>query len=50
MPERSYNKKIDHDLGIPFQDDYFYDEPEEIIQKNLVGEGESKLLEISFGG
>jgi len=36
MPEKSYNKKIDHDLGIPLQDDYFYDEPEEIIQENLV--------------
>jgi len=32
MPLKSYNKKIDHDLGIPLQDDYFYDEPEEIIE------------------
>jgi len=36
MPEKDYNKKIDHDLGIPLQDDYFYDEPEEIIQKNYI--------------
>jgi heterodisulfide reductase subunit A len=42
MPEKSYNKKIDHDLGIPLQEDYFYDEPEEIIQKNLV-ESESDI-------
>ena len=32
MPLKSYDKKIDHDLGIPLQDDYFYDEPEEIIE------------------
>jgi len=42
MPEKSYNKKIDHDLGIPLQDDYFYDEPEEIIEKNQITEGESE--------
>jgi len=36
MPEKNYNKKIDHDLGIPLQDDYFYDEPEEIIQQNFI--------------
>ena len=33
MPLKSYDKKIDHDLGIPLQDDYFYDEPEEIIEE-----------------
>jgi heterodisulfide reductase subunit A len=32
MPLKSYDKKIDHDLGIPLQDDYFYDDPEEIIE------------------
>ncbi|HEC94553.1 MAG TPA: 4Fe-4S dicluster domain-containing protein, partial [Thermoplasmatales archaeon] len=32
MPNQSYNQKIRHDLGIPLQDDYFLDEPEEIIQ------------------
>ncbi len=47
MPEKSYNKKIDHDLGIPLQDDYFYDEPEEIIETNQMGdvESEAKLSE-----
>jgi len=42
MPEKNYNKKIDHDLGVPLQEDYFYDEPEEIIQKNLA-ESETKI-------
>lgn len=42
MPEKSYNKKIDHDMGIPLQDDYFYDEPEEIIETNRMGEVESE--------
>ena len=32
MPLKSYNKKIDHDLGIPLEDDYFYEDPEEIIE------------------
>ena len=47
MPEVGYNKKIDHDLGIPLQDDYFYDEPEEIIEINQMGgvESEAKLSE-----
>ncbi|MDG6218763.1 MAG: CoB--CoM heterodisulfide reductase iron-sulfur subunit A family protein [Candidatus Thermoplasmatota archaeon] len=41
MPLKSYDKKIDHDLGIPLQDDYFYDEPEEIIEKNDMPQLES---------
>jgi len=32
MPLKNYNNKLDHDIGIPWQDDYFYDEPEEIIE------------------
>ena len=43
MPKRSYNQKIDHDLGIPLQDDYFYDEPEEVIETNQVEELESEV-------
>ena len=43
MPSKNYNHKIDHDLGIPLQDDYFYDGPEEIIQKNVTKETESKI-------
>ena len=35
MPQKDYNQKIDHDLGIPLEDDYFYEEPEEIEQKNI---------------
>lgn len=41
MPLKSYNKKIDHDLGIPLQDDYFYDEPEEIIESKSMPQLES---------
>ena len=41
MPLRSYNKKIDHDLGIPLQDDYFYDDPEEIIEEKEMSKPES---------
>ena len=41
MPLKSYNKKIDHDLGIPLQDDYFYDEPEEIIENKDMPQLES---------
>ena len=38
---KSYSKKIDHDIGIPLQDDYFYDEPEEIIQNRSMPQLES---------
>ena len=41
MPLKNYNSKMDHELGIPLQDDYFYDEPEEIIEKNSMKEIES---------
>jgi len=41
MPLKSYSKKIDHDIGIPLQDDYFYDEPEEIIQNRSMPQLES---------
>ena len=43
MPLKSYGKKIDHDIGIPLQDDYFLDEPEEIIESNEVKKIESKV-------
>ncbi|MFO7677658.1 MAG: CoB--CoM heterodisulfide reductase iron-sulfur subunit A family protein [Thermoplasmatota archaeon] len=42
MPSDNYNQKIDHDLGIPLEDDYFYDEPEQIIEKNIVKQQDSK--------
>jgi heterodisulfide reductase subunit A len=32
MPLRSYSQKIHHDSDIPLEDDYFLDEPEEIVQ------------------
>ena len=53
MPLKSYNKKIDHDLGIPLQDDYFYDEPEEIIEKKSMPKleiTEKKVKEIAKKG
>ena len=43
MPKRSYNQKIDHDLGIPLQDDYFYDAPEEVIETNQMEKVESDV-------
>ena len=41
MPLKSYNKKIDHDLGIPLEDDYFLDDPEEIIENKTMPQLES---------
>ena len=41
MPLKSYNKKIDHDLGIPLQDDYFLDDPETIIENESMPQLES---------
>ena len=53
MPLKSYENKMDHDLGIPLQDDYFYDEPEEIIERKSMPEleiTEKKLKEIAKKG
>ena len=53
MPLKTYEKKMDHDLGIPLQDDYFYDEPEEIIEKKSMPEleiTEKKVKEIAKKG
>ncbi|RLF51817.1 MAG: hypothetical protein DRN24_04285, partial [Thermoplasmata archaeon] len=36
MPLKDYNQKIDHDMGIPLYDDYFYEEPEAIIQEEAI--------------
>jgi len=47
MPLKSYNKKMDHDLGIPLQDDYFYDEPEEIIENKSTPQLESTARVVS---
>jgi len=41
MPSSDYNQKIDHDLGIPLEDDYFYNEPEEIVEVNETKESDS---------
>jgi len=47
MPSNKYNEKLDHDLGVPLQDDYFLDEPEKIIETNQVedSDSEAKLSE-----
>jgi len=47
MPLKSYDKKIDHDLGIPLQDDYFFDEPEEIIDNKSMPQLESTIRVVS---
>ena len=47
MPLNSYDKKIDHDLGIPLQDDYFYDEPEEIIEQKSMPELEDTIKTVT---
>ena len=36
MPLKNYRQKMDHDLGIPLEDDYFYNEPEEIIENKSI--------------
>jgi len=41
MPLKSYNNKLDHEIGVPLQDDYFYDEPEEIIENKSMPQLES---------
>ena len=43
MPLKTYNEKIDHDLGIPLEDDYFYDDPEEIIENKDAPQLESTI-------
>jgi len=53
MPLKSYDKKMDHDLGIPLSDDYFYDEPEEIIERKSLPEieaTEKKVKELAKKG
>ena len=43
MPLKSYSEKIDHDLGIPLEDDYFYEDPEEIIENRSESKQESTI-------
>ncbi len=43
MPLKSYSQKIYHDVGIPLQDDYFLDEPEEIVQNKSMPQLESAV-------
>ncbi len=47
MPLKTYDKKKDHDLGIPLEDDYFYDEPEEIIENKDAPQLESTVKTIT---
>jgi heterodisulfide reductase subunit A len=47
MPSKKNNQKIDHDLGIPLCDDYFFDEPEAIEQEEKMPEPASTIQKIS---
>jgi heterodisulfide reductase subunit A-like polyferredoxin len=47
MPLKTYDKKKDHDLGIPLEDDYFYDEPEGIIENKDAPQLESTIKTVS---
>jgi heterodisulfide reductase subunit A len=47
MPLETYDKKKDHDLGIPLEDDYFYDDPEEIIENKDAPQLESTIKTVS---
>jgi len=47
MPSKNYNQKIDHDLGIPLCDDYFFDDPEVIEQEEKMPKLESTIQGIS---
>lgn len=42
MPLKNNKERLDHDQGIPLQDDYFYDDPEEIIERKSIKDVESK--------
>jgi len=47
MPSKKNNQKIDHDLGIPLCDDYFFDEPEAIEQEEKWPELTSTIQGVS---
>jgi heterodisulfide reductase subunit A len=47
MPSKKNNEKIDHNLGIPLCDDYFFDEPETIEQEEKMPEPVSTIEKIS---
>lgn len=47
MPSKKNNQKMDHDLGIPLCDDYFFDEPEVIEQEEKMPEPASTIQRIS---
>jgi len=47
MPSKNDNQKIDHDLGIPLSDDYFFDEPEAIEQDKKMPEPASTIQGIT---
>jgi len=47
MPSRKYNQKIDHDQGIPLEDDYFLDEPELAILEDKMPSPETTVKGIT---
>ena len=47
MPSKNYNQKMDHDQGIPLEDDYFLEEPELAILEDKMPAPESTIQGIS---
>ena len=47
MPSKNYNQKMDHDQGIPLEDDYFLEEPEISILEDKMPAPESTIQGIS---
>ena len=43
MPSKDYNQKIDHDQGIPLEDDYFLEEPELALLEDKLPPSESTM-------
>ena len=47
MPQKDYNQKIDHNQGIPLDEDYFYEEPELVLLEDKFQPPESTIKDIS---
>jgi len=46
MPEKNYSQKMDHDLGIPLCEDYFFEEPEIVLLDDELKKFQSDKKEI----
>jgi hypothetical protein len=47
MPEKNHNQKMNHNLGIPSCDDYFYEEPEFTLLEDKIPPPESTIQGIT---